>query len=417
MKKPYSLDYTIEKATDRMHAVEDILDTLPRNPTRADLELFANYILYGTNENNERVRMDDFASKRYKSYNRKQDFEVSLESLIDGDNRAEDTERDRTAHRQPTINRPTFSRNGAPISQGDADVPGMVDLWDSIDRLTHLYEVSTGEKKDPKVIPIVDPYRQFQLKHWILDLKRHQYYLKEAYKPTIRFLNVPKPSIQTFNFCENASYWLSRPELEAKLATNYNPYIERNPDKYETRELPDGSLQYKWVVREQTIDLTNPKHIRAIMRHYSNIYMQLWDKPDSWGRALLFSFDAIVDEAYLNEIQRYVLLRTIDGAEVERNILPEIEEKFGRKYCVSGILKMRNETIPREIANAAERQIIYQQMMEGELYGRFCTGCGEFLPIHPLWFPRASARKNGYLERCKKCAKERREWKKKQENA
>lgn len=33
MKKPYSLDYTIERDTDRLELVKGILDSLERNPS------------------------------------------------------------------------------------------------------------------------------------------------------------------------------------------------------------------------------------------------------------------------------------------------------------------------------------------------------------------------------------------------
>jgi len=51
MKKPYSLDYNIERDTDRLHLVEDILNTLEKDPTDAEIEQMATYILYGKDEN------------------------------------------------------------------------------------------------------------------------------------------------------------------------------------------------------------------------------------------------------------------------------------------------------------------------------------------------------------------------------
>ena len=39
MKKPYSLDYNIERDIDRLTAVENILDTLTNIPNSNDLEL------------------------------------------------------------------------------------------------------------------------------------------------------------------------------------------------------------------------------------------------------------------------------------------------------------------------------------------------------------------------------------------
>lgn len=38
MKKAYSLDYSIERDKDRVHAVEEILDKLDYDPSPTDLE-------------------------------------------------------------------------------------------------------------------------------------------------------------------------------------------------------------------------------------------------------------------------------------------------------------------------------------------------------------------------------------------
>ena len=38
MRKKYSLDFSIVRDIDRLHAVEDILDTLPTDPSPTELE-------------------------------------------------------------------------------------------------------------------------------------------------------------------------------------------------------------------------------------------------------------------------------------------------------------------------------------------------------------------------------------------
>lgn len=76
MKKKYSLDFSIQRDTDRLAAVQEILDTMNKNPTPTELEQMASYILYGKDENgqnsiqrNETIDKD----KRYKSYKTKDD--------------------------------------------------------------------------------------------------------------------------------------------------------------------------------------------------------------------------------------------------------------------------------------------------------------------------------------------------------
>ena len=76
MKKAYSLDFSIVRDVDRLHAVEEILDTMEKDPTATELEQMASYILYGKDENgqnsiqrNETIDKD----KRFKSYKTKDD--------------------------------------------------------------------------------------------------------------------------------------------------------------------------------------------------------------------------------------------------------------------------------------------------------------------------------------------------------
>jgi len=76
MKKAYSLDFSIVRDVDRLHAVEEILDTMEKDPTATELEQMASYILYGKDEDgknsiqrNETIDKD----KRFKSYKTKDD--------------------------------------------------------------------------------------------------------------------------------------------------------------------------------------------------------------------------------------------------------------------------------------------------------------------------------------------------------
>ena len=51
LRKQYSLDYSIERDTDRVAAIYEILDGLEKDPNPTDLEQMASYILYGKDEN------------------------------------------------------------------------------------------------------------------------------------------------------------------------------------------------------------------------------------------------------------------------------------------------------------------------------------------------------------------------------
>jgi hypothetical protein len=86
VKKPYSLDYSIETDKERAAAVRDILDSLPYDPSPTDLEQMASYILYGKDEEGQNaVQRGDTLdnNKRYNSYKKKDDKALSLEEILD----------------------------------------------------------------------------------------------------------------------------------------------------------------------------------------------------------------------------------------------------------------------------------------------------------------------------------------------
>jgi hypothetical protein len=46
----------------------------------------------------------------------------------------------------------------------------------------------------------------------LIDIRRHQYYLKDAYKPTLRFFSAAAPSRIDWNYEEDTGLWLDPTE-------------------------------------------------------------------------------------------------------------------------------------------------------------------------------------------------------------
>lgn len=262
-KKEYSLDYNIERDTDRLIAVQEILDNLERQPTASDLETMASYILYGKDEDGknavQRKETTD-SNKRYKTFQRLADKTQSLDEILENplmDQAAlkPATERYIYTKKKPTIARPKYDKQGNLVDAGDSDIPGMVELWDSIDRIAHTIAVSEGKvPPDENTQIITEPYRLYQLKHQLVDMRRHQYYLKDAYKPTLHFLNVKQPSPQLYDWDSDAAYWIPLDEWQSKVDNALLHTISKNIEDYETRVGLSGETEVKWVVRHHTFD-------------------------------------------------------------------------------------------------------------------------------------------------------------------
>ena len=106
--------------------------------------------------------------------------------------------------------RPKYNKKtGELIDPGDSDIPFMVSLWDSIDRMERWIAQLEGKiPADENTLIFEDDYRLYRLKHTLIDLRRHQYYLKDVYKPTLHFLALDHPKAQFYDWSGDAYYWM-----------------------------------------------------------------------------------------------------------------------------------------------------------------------------------------------------------------
>lgn len=414
MKKKYSLNYSIERDIDRLAAVKDILDTLDTTPNNAELEQMASYILYGKDENGQnaiqRKECTD-SDKRYSTFKRTEDKNQSLDALLENpmsDQQDFQSFDKRSVYMKKVreIRRPKYDKKGNLIDIGDGDIPGLPELWERIDYLEKVIAANEGKiPLDPNTMSIIDnPYRLYQLKHQLIDMRRHQYYLRDSYKPTIYFLNIKPPQPQPINFDSDSFYWLSFAQWRRNLSKCRNPFISKNLRDYETKFI-NGKFKIKWVVRHQKFDWENQTHVKALLNNYSAIYMQDWDKLHSWGRALIYDFDRYVAMCDLSPVREYVLTRRIDKAK-PTEISQEVQEKFGLRYNEDHLSSIVTKEIVKQITTSAKR---HRLLIETPLSERKqCFRCKKWLPRNSLFFGINNSHKDGRASNCKECERKRR---------
>lgn len=351
--------------------------------------------------------------RRYGSFKKKDDKLISLDSILenplaDQQNFQELTTRDRTSKKKPTISRPKYNKKtGELIDIGDADIPGMTDLWDSIDRLEHWIAVVQGDLAPTEDFELFDNgYRLYRLKHNLIDMRRQQYYLKDAYKPTLHFSQVDKPRAQFIDWSSDATYWMPLDEWQRKVDKALIHSISKNLSDYETRINPKtNQTEVKWVVRRHTFDWEDPSHIAALITNYDLLNDQLHDKLDTYGRTLIFDFDRYRAMANLSDVRSFIL-----DCKLKRFSYPEIgqllQEKFGLTYNDNHISSITAREIPEKIAMTAKCYHLILETPHSEL--KRCFRCGKMLPRHPLFFSRNRGRRDGYSSNCKECEKLRR---------
>ena len=409
LKKKYSLDFSIVRDSDRMIAVEEILDTLDTDPTPTELEQMASYILYGKDENGQNAIQRNECTdkdKRYKSYKTKDDKVQSLDEIMETPGFDEQQIKNaykRSEYTVPkqVICRPKYDKKtGEMIDPGDSDVPGMVEQWEIIDRWQHTLDVASGKVPPQEGDTLVtDPYRIYQLKHNLIDLRRHQYYLKDSAKPTIHFQNLDHPKTQFYDWSGDAFYWLSRDQWQNKVDHSYTSRVSKNLNDYETRGEGDN-LEIKWVVCEHKFDWENPKHVRALLNHYHTLYEALHDKLDTYGRTLLWDFDRYVSLCNFTELRRFLIdLRKI-GMTYE-DILEEMRARYAMEYSPNYLVSIISGEIPKKIAHLAKCMRIENETPIEQR--KKCIHCGKLLPMDPLFFSRNNSHKDGLSNTCKQC--------------
>lgn len=191
---------------------------LRRNAPSAyiQLEKLADYILYGKNSQ----KLTNLVQQKrilkpqtiHSSYNKK--TAESLEALQESpDFPAQEAnlkpyeEKNSYTNPRPQIHRP--SADGT--NPGDSWIPGMVELWGSIDRIERQIKIYQGKiapqtTEEQSILTEWDDLKAYRKKHLLIDLRKHQYYLKNSYCPPIP-PHHSFPHTTPINWFSNAGYW------------------------------------------------------------------------------------------------------------------------------------------------------------------------------------------------------------------
>ena len=369
----------------------------------------ANYILYGKDENGlNAAQRGEITNNntRYNSYQVKEDQHQSLETimenpLVDQQQLSPQLKRDVYLKRTRTIVKPKYDKKtGELIDPGDSDIPGMIEIWDSIDRLQHWINVLEGKVPPSETDELFDnSYRLYQLKHILIDLRRHQYYLKDFYKPVITFNNITPPHAQYYDWTADAFYWIPYDEWKRRTDNALLHTISRNLKDYETRGTPPN-LEVKWVVRRHTFNWEDPTHVRALINNYEALKNYMGDKLNTYGYTLLLDFDRYRKMANLSPVRDYLLQQKLLN-ESYTDTLNGLEARFNIRYNDNHLSTIYAKEIPQKIANAAARHRLLLETPPDEL--KKCHHCGAMLPRSNLFYAFNRSRRDGFSSSCKEC--------------
>lgn len=384
----FKLDFSLVTAEERAQFVNDI-DLTQLTPNQ--IELCANYILYGKDENgkSEVDKKNIYINTKYNSYSRARP--ESLDLLMENPNFDEGLANRGNTHYKKV--KPVIDR------VKDANIPTMKELWECIDNLQHILDVNLGKVDDPAIKKLSDT-EIYKLKHTLIDIRRSQYYLKDIFKPT-KYMPINKfnyvPIEGEFDIIWNdaqSNYAFAPMGLIGKVGVAKEVFENvRNvgycPDLYNRKA--------KYIV-----DFTNPKHVYEILEHYEDLVSASEYKMDNLWGDIARTIDYYIDKANLKE-QHYIILDMKKKKKSNKAITEYLHEKFGLNHTENYISTIWTQKICGEIAAAAKNHYEEFLMRDDDSAWKCCNTCGEEKFLNGRFFVKKSRSKDGYSNRCKCC--------------
>lgn len=250
------------------------------------------------------------------------------------------------------------------ITQHDINtVPGLKQLREAIKQWEAALKNSSGRDA-------------FIIKKALIEMRKEQYILKQAYQQPIIFKQVM-----------HNNYTGLRLDDTSEVFWDYN-----DPDNKRNGEL-----------RISGVSLMDSRVISAILCNYSRLKEDGYGKFESDTWYLMESFDAIATKALANDpyYERLVELK-VDGMQ-NNKIQETLYQEFGIRHSPEYISSLWRNKIPRMIAAAATEEYLYWFYRTHKLPMKKCSKCGQFKPAHNVFFSRNKTSKDHLYSICKEC--------------
>lgn len=343
------LDYTLESPEARIELVNKIVnETPPEQLTNKYLEILADYIVFAMDKE-ERKKKNIVTDNRMVTINKR---ETSFEGLISKFENGEDGIYNMIANDKNIIFTPKVSITPKDLEE----IEPLRELKKAIDAIEEAQKAARGKRK-------------YLLKRQLIEMRQDQYIIKSAYKKPI--------------YCVNGIKSFSSLDLSEDIY-------------FDEKELPQSTGK---------ISLFNPKHISALLCHYSKLKEAVWGRFSADAYYLMEDLDVLVRNTLEEDYPLYfdLVVLKIDG-KTNNEIQKTLEEKHGIKHSVEYISSLWRNKIPKLLAEQEQENYLnwyYTQVERGKW--KRCSRCGEIKLAHNRFFSKNKTSKDGYYSICKAC--------------
>lgn len=426
------LDFSISSTSDRKDFVDQYVqrpEFISKPLTEDELETIANYILWGKDPDglNCTQRGEIQIETRNKTWQR--DDTESLDAMMESPTFNEASLR-RPTEARTRIPREVFDRQKA-LNECPAHMRAVFEnLFDRIDKLEmsiHFYEFAHGKRKEPPRASLTkrfseedvqaaeqsaakwNQYKYLKQRHLIVELRREQFTLRDAYIEKHLRHSPPEPDLDPVHLDFDAEIPVFPLGLVGAPFSElvFKPDDQLNPYTYTEKEL-DVLTHYYWNKKSQSrpllfFDFGELEHVYELFGQLNELEEELDDLPiESNLKKLLDTLKYYIALTDLSEAQRDILDLKINKTK-NQDIADIINKKYGKSYTANYISTIfRQKIIPRINETAQFHALIIENMCFEENFKK-CNGCGKILLANAENFVRKSRSKDGFSTKCKKC--------------
>lgn len=335
---------------ERTELVKKICAETPQEElTPKYLELLGDYIIEAASRE-ERKQRKFLTNNRQVTINKR---ETSYEGLVSKFENGEDGLYNLMIEDKNVIFTPKVSITPKDI----AEIPGMRELRETISSVEARCAHATGKDK-------------YILKKQLIDLRRDQYVLKNAY-------NQPMATVPT------------QQHAPFRIELNETRWIDEN-----------GEPQ-----SDSLVSLFNPDHISALFSYYDALKISTNKKLNNDFYYLVDEFEHLLARTLTTYPLYYDLVQAKMAGKTNLEVQALIESKYGIKHSVEYISSLYRNKIPKMLAEQAKEDYLiwyYTQHPEKTAWKK-CSCCGQEKIAHHRFFSKNNTSKDGWYSICKVC--------------
>lgn len=435
MSNRLNLNFQLNSVSERSDFIKSYLSSLKFTPTSDELEMCANYILWGKDADGLNVtqRKEIEIETRHKTWT-KDDIE-SLEELMENPAFNENSIVPLGSPR-PKIPRVVFDREFELSRAPEPQRQALIELFhqiDSVDLMVELYELNHGKRKNPPRKELLsalteeeqkllhtkaaklNQFQYLKFKHGLVELRREQYTIKDTYAPQLQKdgTKIPLPSdlkdtpifgseIEIFPL---GLYGDKR--IEGKIFQKINPWsLEEQEQKEINNFYWNQQRLYEKISksgRKRFLDFRDAEHVRELIGIRGELEESARrEGPLGTTGFLLRTFDFYMKEAKIDEMHREILDFKINKKK-NSEIAAAVNKKYGKSYTDNYISTIFTQKVIKGITDAARQHEEFIANLPFIENFKICNCCKKILLKSPDNFVRKANASDGFTNRCKRC--------------